>query len=76
MLIARALVTDPRILLLDEPFNGVDLPTQDQIAELLARLSAEGTTIVITTHDIAQALGTASRVVVVNETVGCRFRAG
>lgn len=73
VLIARALATGPKVLLLDEPFTGVDLPTQDQISELLTDLSAAGTTILVTTHDIAQALTTANRVVMINETVVADF---
>ncbi|MHA1589778.1 MAG: metal ABC transporter ATP-binding protein [Candidatus Njordarchaeales archaeon] len=52
VLIARALVTEPKILLLDEPFSAVDAPSQREIIELLARLRSKGVSSVIVTHDI------------------------
>lgn len=51
--IARALVTSPRILFLDEPTTGVDAETQGSFYDMLDRLnSREGLTIVLVTHDI------------------------
>jgi zinc transport system ATP-binding protein len=51
--IARALVTSPRILFLDEPTTGVDADTQDRFYDMLDRLNKqEGLTIVLITHDI------------------------
>lgn len=69
VLIARALATRPEVLLLDEPFTGVDVPTQEMLTELLSRLSAEGTTVLLTTHDLAQAMVIADAVALVNKTV-------
>src|SRR5690606_2702593 len=51
VMIARALVRDPELLVLDEPFSGVDLPTQEIIAELFRILSARGTTIFVVLHE-------------------------
>jgi zinc/manganese transport system ATP-binding protein/zinc transport system ATP-binding protein len=50
--LARALIGDPRILLLDEPTRGVDLKTRDEILHLLADLNADGITVVLTTHEL------------------------
>ena len=50
--LARALVSDPSLLLLDEPTSGVDLKTRDDILHLLADLNADGITIVLTTHEL------------------------
>jgi len=51
--IARALVTSPRILFLDEPTTGVDAETQASFYDMLHRLNRrEGLTIVLITHDI------------------------
>lgn len=69
VLIARALATRPEILLLDEPFTGVDVPTQEMLTTLLERLSHEGTTVLLTTHDLAQAMAIADVVALVNKTV-------
>jgi len=50
--IARAIVSEPDILLLDEPTTGVDAATQERFYDLLGELNAKGLTIVIITHDI------------------------
>jgi zinc transport system ATP-binding protein len=51
--IARALVTEPRVLILDEPTTGVDADTQGRFYDMLDRLNTvEGITIVLITHDI------------------------
>jgi ABC-type Mn2+/Zn2+ transport system ATPase subunit len=50
--LARALIGDPDLLLLDEPTSGVDLKTRDDILHLLADLNADGITIVLTTHEL------------------------
>jgi manganese/iron transport system ATP-binding protein len=53
VLLARAIVAEPRILLLDEPFNGVDRVSQDAMLGVLAGMKARGTTMVISTHDLS-----------------------
>ena len=55
VLIARALVGDARVLLLDEPFVGLDAPAAQQLEELLGELAAAGHAIALATHDLAQA---------------------
>ena len=50
--LARALAQQPDVLLLDEPISGVDAPTQEAILTILARLAAQGKTLLITTHDL------------------------
>jgi ABC-type Mn2+/Zn2+ transport system ATPase subunit len=50
--LARAMIGDPSLLLLDEPTSGVDLKTRDEVLHLLADLNAEGMTIVLTTHEL------------------------
>ena len=51
--IARALANRPRLLLADEPTGELDRATGEQIAELLDRVHADGTSIVVVTHDAA-----------------------
>jgi manganese/iron transport system ATP-binding protein/manganese/zinc/iron transport system ATP- binding protein len=55
VLIARALVQDARVLLLDEPLAGVDPASAEGIAALFADLSAEGRTLLVSSHDIESA---------------------
>ncbi|SCF72145.1 anchored repeat-type ABC transporter ATP-binding subunit [Streptomyces sp. Ncost-T10-10d] len=69
VLVARALAAEPRLLLLDEPFTGVDVPTQELLNELFGRLAAEGRGLLMTTHDLAAAARTCTRVVLLNRTV-------
>ena len=55
VLIARALVQDAPLLLLDEPLSGVDRPSAAQIERVFAELQAEGRALLVATHDVAQA---------------------
>jgi ABC-type multidrug transport system ATPase subunit len=50
MSLARSLLNDPKILLLDEPFSNVDLHSAQEMVKLLARTRDQGTTIFIVTH--------------------------
>ena len=54
-LIARALVQDAQLLLLDEPFSGLDAPSAERLMTLLDSLAAEGRGLMIATHDVDQA---------------------
>lgn len=55
VLIARSLVQDARVLLLDEPFSGLDRPGSELLEELIASLAAEGRGVMVATHDLEQA---------------------
>ncbi len=55
VLIARGLVQEARILLLDEPFTGLDRPSAQGLEDLIAELAGEGRAVVIATHDLEQA---------------------
>ena len=50
--LARALVSNPDLLLLDEPTGGVDIKTRDEVMHLLHELNHQGITVVMTTHEI------------------------
>jgi ABC-type Mn2+/Zn2+ transport system ATPase subunit len=56
VLVARALVQDAPVLLLDEPFTGVDAPSAELLEHLLDELGTEGRGVLIATHDVDQAL--------------------
>jgi len=60
--LARTLVTQPKILLLDEPMASVDASLKDSIMRMLRRLNRNGQTIVHVTHDFSEAISLASRV--------------
>lgn len=51
-ILARALVANPRLLLLDEPFNGLDRENRDTLLALVAELRDEGRTVIVSTHDL------------------------
>jgi ABC-type Mn2+/Zn2+ transport system ATPase subunit len=55
VLIARALVQEAQLLLLDEPFTGLDAPSAEQLEQLFADLAAQGHALLIATHDVEQA---------------------
>ncbi|MEV6494731.1 ATP-binding cassette domain-containing protein, partial [Actinoplanes sp. NPDC051633] len=66
VLLARAIAAEPRLLLLDEPFNGVDAVSQDAIVRVLRELTASGTALVLSTHDLRVARDLADLVCLLN----------
>jgi ABC-type Mn2+/Zn2+ transport system ATPase subunit len=67
--LARAMIGEPRLLLLDEPTSGVDLKTRDDILHLLADLNGDGVTIVMTTHELNTVAAHLPWVVCVNGSI-------
>ncbi|HEU5104492.1 MAG TPA: metal ABC transporter ATP-binding protein [Solirubrobacterales bacterium] len=55
VLIARSLVQEAQILLLDEPFSGLDRPSSEGLEALIGELTAEGRAVMVATHDLEQA---------------------
>jgi len=55
VLVARALVQDAPVLLLDEPFGGVDRRSEELLTELLGALAGDGRGLLVSTHDVEQA---------------------
>ncbi len=62
--LARALLHEPDLLLLDEPLTGLDPEGADVLSRMLARLREDGVTVLMATHDIARALESATRAVI------------
>ncbi|HYV68060.1 MAG TPA: ATP-binding cassette domain-containing protein, partial [Myxococcales bacterium] len=60
--IARALVHDPAVLLLDEPFTGLDRLAAEELGRLLGELAARGRATVLVTHDVKEGTELASDV--------------
>jgi zinc/manganese transport system ATP-binding protein len=69
VLFARALVSDPQLLLLDEPTSGIDLRTRGEMLGLVDELRRDGLTIVMTTHDLNWVASHLPRIVCLNQTV-------
>lgn len=69
VLIARGLATNPKILLLDEPFTGIDVPTQTLITDFLHHIKNKDITIIIVTHDINPVSGISDRIMLLNKRV-------
>jgi lipopolysaccharide export system ATP-binding protein len=65
--IARALVSNPKIILLDEPFTGIDPVTIDSIQEIIRRLREDGIAILITDHQVRETLQITDRSYVITE---------
>lgn len=65
-LLARALAAKPRMLLLDEPFNGLDQPNRDALIETIRVLKNNGVAVLITTHDLELAREVCDTVLLVN----------
>jgi ABC-type Mn2+/Zn2+ transport system ATPase subunit len=71
VLIARALVQDAGVLLLDEPFSGLDRPSAESLERLIAELAGEGRAVVIATHDLEQARACDLVLCINKRQVGC-----
>ena len=65
--ITRALVTEPSILLLDEPFSGVDPLAINDVQDILLNLKKQGIGILITDHNVRETLKIVDKVYIVNE---------
>ncbi|WP_373636510.1 manganese/iron ABC transporter ATP-binding protein [Yoonia sp. BS5-3] len=67
--LARALAQEGRVILLDEPFTGVDVQTEDAIIALLRALRDEGRVILVSTHNLGSVPEFCDRTVLVKQTV-------
>ena len=67
LMIARALVHEPRLLILDEPTAGVDIEIRRSMWEFLRNINAAGTTIILTTHYLEEAESLCRHVAIIDE---------
>jgi zinc transport system ATP-binding protein len=68
--IAKALASEPELLILDEPTTGVDLESQDKFYDLLAKLNKEkGLTIILVSHDISVVVNAVSTLFCINRSL-------
>ena len=61
VLVARCIAAEPRLILLDEPFNGLDQPNRDALLDIIARLKDRGIGVVVSTHDLVLARQTCEK---------------
>jgi manganese/zinc/iron transport system ATP- binding protein len=66
VLVARALAQEGDVLLLDEPFTGVDALSHDTLLEVLRAQAAAGATVLMTTHDVGEAGRVCDRLLILN----------
>jgi heme exporter protein A len=64
--IARAILHDPSIMLLDEPYTGLDLQAADMLRAVLQELAASDRTVILTTHNLEQGLEMCDRAAILN----------
>ena len=70
--LARALAQKSQVILLDEPFTGVDVTTEDQIIALLKDLASEGKVILVATHNLGSVPGFCDHAILINkELLAC-----
>jgi len=69
VLVARALALEPSVLLLDEPFTGLDMPTQELLSDLFLSLARENRAVLMTTHDLAAAIYSCDRLALINRSI-------
>ena len=67
LMIARALVHEPKLLILDEPTAGVDIEIRRSMWNLLRKINAEGTTIILTTHYLEEAESLCRNIAIIDE---------
>ena len=66
LLVAKAMVHSPPILVLDEPTAGVDIELRQQLWDYVASLNAQGVTVVLTTHYLEEAEQLCDRIAIIN----------
>lgn len=69
VLVARALAGQPRLMLLDEPFTGLDMPTQELLTSLFLDLAKSGEAILMSSHDIIGSINSCSRIMLFDGSI-------
>jgi erythritol transport system ATP-binding protein len=64
VVVAKALMTGPKVLLMDDPMRGVDIGAKAEIYRIMKRLASQGLAIVFTSSDLVEVLGMADRILV------------
>lgn len=66
LLLAKTLLSDPEVVIIDEPTRGIDIGTKQQIYTLIAKLAAEGRSIIVISSEMPELIGLATRVIVMH----------
>ncbi|MHA6686047.1 sugar ABC transporter ATP-binding protein [Mesorhizobium sp. A556] len=64
LLLAKMMMTDPGIIIIDEPTRGIDIGTKEQIYKFIAELSAQGRSIIVVSSEMPELIGICDRIVV------------
>jgi erythritol transport system ATP-binding protein len=64
VVVAKALLTDPKVLLMDDPMRGIDVGAKTELYRIMKRLAADGLAILFTSSDLMEVLGMADRILV------------
>lgn len=64
LLLAKTMLAEPQIVIIDEPTRGIDIGTKQQIYDFIAALAAEGKSVIVVSSELPEVIGLASRVVV------------
>ncbi|MGP3696668.1 sugar ABC transporter ATP-binding protein [Rhodobacter sp. NSM] len=66
LLLAKTMLAEPRVVIIDEPTRGIDVGTKQQIYGFIARLAAEGRSVIVVSSELPEVIGLANRVVVMS----------
>ena len=67
LLLAKTMLTQPRIIIIDEPTRGIDIGTKQQIYRFVRRLADEGTGVIVISSELPELIGLADRVLVMRQ---------
>jgi len=67
LLLAKMLLLEPSIVIIDEPTRGIDVGTKEQIYQIIVRLAAEGKSIIVISSEMPELLGICDRIIVMRE---------
>jgi D-xylose transport system ATP-binding protein len=67
VVIGKALLTEPRVVMLDEPTRGIDVGAKIEIYELINRLTGEGKAVLLVSSELPELIGMGDRILMLNE---------
>jgi D-xylose transport system ATP-binding protein len=67
VVIGKALLTEPRVVMLDEPTRGIDVGAKIEIYELINRLTGEGKAVLLVSSELPELIGMSDRILMLNE---------